>query len=336
MSGRGMIRRLLLLAVVLAVVGGAAFWFLTAPRTLSAAELPAHEPDLAHGEFLFKIGGCAPCHAAGNITDGRERVESREMAGGWPIVSPFGTFYTPNISPDPEHGIGRWSTLDFVNAMKLGVDPEGRHLYPAFPYYSYQRMPVTDLIDLKAYLDTLPPVATSPAAHAVGFPFNVRRGIGLWKALYIDGEDFQHDPAVSDAINRGAYLVRGPGHCGECHTPRNLLMGPVEARALSGGPPLEQGVRAPNLTPDVETGLGKYDDGDFLFNLMMLGAGLDGGDPPGRGGMRSVLIELQSLPTADQEAIWAYLKSVPPIFSPQEPEPEPEEEQGEQQGVAAN
>lgn len=304
-------RRLFVALVVLALIGGAVFWFLTIPRTLAATDLPNHTPDVAKGESIFRIGGCASCHADPALTD---TSKATEMPGGLELKSPFGTFYAPNISPDREHGIGGWSTLDFVNAMKFGVAPDGSHLYPAFPYYSYQRMTLEDLIDLKAFIDTLPAVATSPRGHDLPFPFNIRRGVGMWKLLYVDGEAFRPDPAASAEINRGGYLVRGPGHCGECHTPRNLIGGPDESRALAGGPSPEGKGSIPNLTPDPDTGLGKSTVDDMMLNIFFLGINGEG-KPISSGGMGKVLRELQALPEADQRAIATYLHSIPAVAS---------------------
>ena len=306
-----MIRRIVVALIVLAIIGGAAFWFLTTPKALAEGDLPQHTADVEHGKYLFNIGGCANCHADPSITD---TSKVTEMGGGLALGSPFGTFYAPNISLDKEHGIGNWSALDFVNAVKFGVTPAGEHLYPAFPYYSYQRMKVEDILDLKAYLDTLPPVANDPPKTSLPFPFSIRRGVGLWKLLYIDGETFQPDPAASDEINHGAYLVRGPGHCGECHTPRNLILGPDESRALAGGPSLEGRGSVPNITPDKETGIGKMTLDDFMFNVFTFGMNIDG-KPISSGGMGKVLRELQALPEADQRAIVAYLMSRPPVRS---------------------
>ena len=127
-----MIRKLIGLLVVLAVIAAAVGWFITAPRTLAATDLPNHTPDVKNGEYVFYAGGCESCHAA-KAAQGEDRLK---LGGGLVLDTPVGKFHVPNISPDPENGIGKWSTLDFVNAMKLGVAPDGRHLYPAFPYYS--------------------------------------------------------------------------------------------------------------------------------------------------------------------------------------------------------
>lgn len=301
-------RRLLVALVVLAVIGGAVFWYLTIPKTLAATDLPSgYQADATRGEYLFHASGCASCHADPNVTD---TVSAKEMPGGLALASPFGTFYAPNISPDPEHGIGGWTDLEFVNAMKFGVAPDGSHLYPAFPYYSYQHMKVEDLLDLHAYLNTLPPVATSPPAHDLPFPFSLRRGVGMWKLLYVDGETLQDDPALTPEINRGRYLVRGPGHCGECHTPRTFYGGPIESQALAGGPALEGEGSVPNITPHPD-GIGDWTEEDFTFNMLFLGMSKDG-EPVASGGMKKVVAELGKLTPEDQLAIWHYLRSVPP------------------------
>ena len=202
---KALARRLILLLVVLVLVGLAAFWFLTAPRSFAASDLPDHKPDLANGAYMFIAGGCESCHAAKDA----KGDEQLKLGGGQVLDTPFGKFHVPNISPDKEHGIGSWAVLDFVNAMKWGVGPGGIHLYPAFPYTSYQRMKMEDLIDLKAYLDTLPAVANAVPPHELPFPFGFRRGLGLWQLLYVDGKTFVPDPKASEAVNRGGYLVAG-------------------------------------------------------------------------------------------------------------------------------
>ena len=151
----------------------------------------------------------------------------------------------PNISPDPETGIGGWSTLDFVNAVTRGVSPGGAHFYPAFPYASYTRMRLEDVIDLKAFMDTLPPVSNRVAGHELGFPFNIRRGVGLWKRLYLSDAPVLALADASDAVRRGQYLVEGPGHCGECHTSRDLMGGLKTALWLAGAPSPEGQGRHP-------------------------------------------------------------------------------------------
>ena len=303
-----MIRKLMLLLVALAILGGAAFWLLTTPRTLAASDIPDHTPDLVNGERLFWAGGCESCHAAAGATgDARFR-----LGGGLALDTPYGVFNPPNISPDVENGIGSWSLLDFVNSMKRGIGPGGQHLYPAFPYASYQRMTLPDIIDLKAYLDTLPAVDDVSRPNELAFPYAIRRGLGLWQLIHIDGETFEPDPEASDIVNRGAYLVEGPGHCGECHTPRGFDGATIASLALSGGPPPEgTGRNIPNITPH-ETGLGAWSESDIV-NFLQTGFTPDF-DSAG-GTMAAVILNTQELPVEDLQAIAAYLKSVPPIAS---------------------
>lgn len=301
-------RKLLLTLIGLAILGAAGFWLLTTPRTLAATDIPDHAPDLANGERMFFAGGCESCHAAAGAT-GEDRFR---LGGGQALVTPFGTFHAPNISPDPENGIGGWSLLDFVNAMKRGIGAGGQHLYPAFPYASYQRMTLPDIIDLKAYLDTLPAVADGNRPHELPFPYAVRRGVGLWQLLHIDGRTFVPDPAATDLVNRGAYLVEGPGHCGECHTPRAFDGAMIDALALSGAPPAEgTGRNVPNITPH-ESGIDAWTEDDIV-NFLQTGFTPDF-DSAG-GAMATVILNTQQLPVEDLQAIAAYLRSIPPIAS---------------------
>jgi mono/diheme cytochrome c family protein len=298
-------RRILLGLAVLAAAGGATFWVLTEPRPIAASEIPETPGDPERGEVLFWAGGCASCHAG----EGAAEANGPVLAGGKPLVSPFGTFYPQNISPDPETGIGNWTNADFVNAMKRGLAPGGRHLYPAFPYTSYQRMPVADLIDLKAFLGTLPAVNQANREHDLPFPLNIRRGIGLWKLLFLDGREHADNPAKPADINRGDYLVNGPGHCNECHTPRTLfgLGGLDYTKALGGAPnPTGRG-RASNITPG-RGGIGDESAEDLLFDLQV---GADFG-----GLMAEVQKNLAHLSEADLAAIIAYLKQTTPVDSP--------------------
>ncbi len=304
-----MFRKLLLLVLVLAAAGAGAFWVLTTPHVLAAGDLPAHTPDLANGEEMFWAGGCESCHAAAGATG----ADQLKLGGGQALKTPFGTFHAPNISPDPDHGIGRWSDLDFVNAMKFGIAPGGVHLYPAFPYTSYQRMRIEDLLDLKAFLDTLPPVATPSLPHELPFPLTIRRGIGLWQLLYVDGKTFVPDPEKSAELNRGAYLVEGPAHCGECHTPRNLIGGPDNARAYGGGPAPEGEGKVPNITPDA-TGLADWSQNDLVT---LLDTGFKPDFDSVGGSMTAVVRNTAKLSDADRQAIAAYVLSLPPVDSQQ-------------------
>lgn len=304
-----MIRKLIILAIALAIAGAGAFYVLTIPRPLAASDLPDHKPDLVNGETMFWAGGCESCHAAVDA----KGEDLKKLGGGRALATPFGTFHVPNISSDKEHGIGAWSLLDFVNAMKLGIGPGGTHLYPAFPYTSYQRMKVEDLIDLKAYLDTLPAVASVVPPHDLPFPFSFRRGLGLWQLLYVDGQTLTPDPKASASVNRGAYLVEGPGHCGECHTPRNAIGGLKASLALAGGPAPEGKGYIPNITPDEATGIGRWSHDEIV---QALATGFTPDFDSLGGEMASVVQNIGHLTAADQSAMADYLKAIPPIDNP--------------------
>jgi len=301
-----MIRVLAIVALVVAV-GGVAFWLLTTPQKLAAGDLPDHTPDIANGERMFWAGGCASCHAAPDA-DGDEALK---LGGGRALETAFGTFRTPNISPDPQDGIGSWSVGDFVTAMKLGVAPDGTHLYPAFPYASYQRMRVEDIIDLKAFLDTLPLIAQRNAANDLKFPYSIRRGVGLWQLLHIDGATFTPNPQASDKVNRGNYLVNGPAHCGECHTPRAFDGSMIASRAFAGAPAMEGGGSVPNITPHAD-GIGDWSEADIVTYLT---TGFTPDFDSAGGAMADVVKGMSRLPEEDVAAIAAYLKTIAPLPS---------------------
>jgi len=184
-----MMRRLIAGAVGAAVLALGAFWFLTVPQTVPASALGAHMPDLANGKEIFYASGCASCHAV------PKQPDQLKLGGGLALLSLFGTFYVPNISSDPKDGIGGWSEAQFVTAMVKGTSPSGEHLFPAFPYTSYQRVTFDDLRELFAFLKTLPAVPGRVRDHDVPFPYNIRRLIGGWKLLFLDGKPFQPDPS---------------------------------------------------------------------------------------------------------------------------------------------
>ncbi|MEZ5839031.1 MAG: cytochrome c [Hyphomicrobiales bacterium] len=303
-----MIRRLVIAILGLALLGGAGFWFLTNPALLPPPALPdAYQPDLANGEYVFYAGGCSSCHAA----PGAKGEAKKLLVGGLSLKTDFGTFHVPNITPDPNTGIGGWSAADFVTAMTRGVSPAGEHYYPAFPYTSYQRMKVADLIDLKAFLDTLPAATSEVPAHELGFPFNIRRGLGLWKLVYLDGRPFEPDARLGEVANRGAYLVSGPGHCSECHSPRDPLGGIDRGRAFSGAPSPEGDGRVPNITPD-PTGIGDWSEKDIVDALK---TGFTPEFDSFGGSMVAVQENMAHLSDTDLAAIAAYLKSLPAIPS---------------------
>jgi mono/diheme cytochrome c family protein len=302
-----MLRKLLLLVLVLAVLGAAVFWFVTSPQTVAASALAPRQPDLANGATMFNAGGCASCHATPKQDD------KARLGGGRALPSPFGTFYVPNISSDPKDGIGSWTEAQFVTAMLKGTSPDGSHYYPAFPYTSYQRMRLEDVRDLYAHMKSLPAVQGRVREHDVPFPFNIRRLLGGWKFLFVDGESFRPDAAQSAQWNRGAYLVNGPGHCAECHSPRHALGAVIESQRFAGGPePVGDGW-VPNIT---QHGLSAWSVED-IAKLLTTGENRDS-DTVG-GDMALVVGNTAKLSDDDRNAMAAYVKFLPALQGPQRP-----------------
>jgi mono/diheme cytochrome c family protein len=302
-----MSRRFFLVGIIAVAAAFGVYWWLTATALVPAVTQGAFTPDLANGQTTFNAGGCSSCHAAPGQPD------RLKLGGGLAIPSPFGTFYAPNISPDPADGIGRWSEAQFVNAVTKGVSPSGFHYFPAFPYTSYQRARVADIRDLFAYLKTLAPVAGKVRDHDVPFPFNIRRNIGIWKLLFMDGKPFTPDLARPAQWNRGAYLVNSLGHCAECHSPRNFLGGIVTAQRFAGGPDPEGEGWVPNIT---QKGLGDWSEKDIAY-FLETGQTPDG-DSAG-GSMVRVIRNTSQLSAEDRAAIADYVKSLPPVDGPSRP-----------------
>ena len=290
-----------LLAIV--AIGAAGFWIVTTPRTIPASALGPHTPNLDNGKTMFLAGDCSACHAAPHQAD------PNRLGGGLALVSKFGTFYAPNISSDPKDGIGGWTEAQFVTAMKDGVDDEGQHLYPIFPYASFQRMTPDDVRDLFAYLKTLPAVSGQPPEPKLKFPFNIRRLMGGWKLLFLDGKTFAPDPTKSAQWNRGAYLVNGPAHCAECHSPRNAFGAVPSDKRFSGQPNAYGVLGFPNIT---QAGIGDWTD-DAIAEMLRSGFTPDG-DRVG-GPMTEVVRSTSQLSDDDREAMAVYIKSLAPIAS---------------------
>ena len=293
-------RRILAALLLLAFASLGLFWFVTRPTPLPADALDGLTPNLANGEQVFWAAGCAACHA-----DAAAKGEAKlVLKGGQRFPSPFGTFVAPNISNDPAAGIGGWSALDLANAMLRGISPRGAHYYPVFPYASYTKASLQDVVDLRAFLATLPADATPSAAHEVGFPFNIRLSLGAWKFLYLD-------PAwvvtgdLTPEEERGRYLAEALGHCGECHTPRGALGGMERARWLAGGPVPGGKGNFPNITPAKLT----WSEPDIVEYLT---SGFTPDYDSAGGHMALVVENTAHLPESDRAAIAAYLKRVPP------------------------
>jgi mono/diheme cytochrome c family protein len=303
------------LVVIGALAGLAAFWILTIPATVPASALPAYAPNLANGRTMFDAGGCASCHAVPNADP--DKVDRTRLGGGLALPCAFGTFYVPNISPDPKDGIGGWSEADFVSALWEGTAPGGRHLFPAFPYTSFRRMRLNDVRDLFAYLKTLPAVPGKVRPPELSFPFNIRRMVGIWKLLYLHGGPFAPDPSRSAQWNRGAYLVTGPAHCAECHSPRNFLGGIIESERFAGGPTPDGKDWVPNITPvglqNPKDPWQEQDIASFLDDGMTPSGDFAGGE------MTEVIRNTSLLSADDRAAIAAYIASLPPRQGPQPP-----------------
>jgi mono/diheme cytochrome c family protein len=271
-----------------------------------AAGLESGDPAL-HGAYLTAAAGCRACHSDPKRKD-------QPFAGGVALKTPFGSFHAPNITPDPEHGIGRWSDAEFLAALRHGRAPDGSHYYPAFPYTSYTGLSARDALDIKAYLATFAPVARPSRRHQISFPFNLRFLLGFWKLLFFEPGAFAAESARTPVWNRGAYLVRHLGRCGECHTTRNRFGARDAARELAGNLVGSDGKKVPNITPHPKDGLGEWRAGDIAYYLKT--GFLPDGDFAG-GAMVEVIESATSrLTDTDREAISVYLLSLPPTPGP--------------------
>lgn len=269
-----------------------------------ATQAPAGEAAVKRGEYLFNAANCVGCH-----TD-TEHGGAR-LAGGRAIETPFGAYYSRNITPDPTHGIGAWSDADFLRALRQGISPAGVHYFPAFPFPSFTGMTDRDILDIKAYLFAQAPVPAPNKPHAVGFPFDMRMSAVFWRALYFQPGPLAPDPSKSSEWNRGAYLVNAVAHCGECHTPRTALGGLKGERAFGGGELAGPGAKlAPNLTPDPARGIGKWSLDDIAT---LLESGMKPNGDFVSAPMSEVVDGTAKLAPTDRKAIAVYLKALRPI-----------------------
>ena len=259
----------------------------------------------ARGAYLANAADCVACH-----TDSAHG--GQPYAGGRALATRFGTFYSPNITPDVETGIGRWSDEQFLRALHDGVRPDGADYFPVFPYPSFTKITDADALAIKAYLFSLPPVRQVNRAHDVAFPISWRFLQLGWRLLFFSPGRFQPAPERSAAYNRGAYLVTALAHCGECHTPRNWLSATEPDRFLAGNPDGPEGNKVPNITSDRKTGIGDWSEDDIV-TLLATGQTPDFdfvGD-----GMAEVVKSTGRLTEADRRAIATYLRSLTPIRS---------------------
>ena len=315
---RRALQRFALIVAAAAIFCIVAVCIVTIPATVPATALPYYTPNVANGRTMFDIGGCASCHAVPNKDP--DKVDRTRLGGGLALPTPFGIIYVPNISPDPVDGIGMWTEADFVTALWDGTAPNGRHLYPAFPYSSYRHMKLGDVRDLFAYVKTLPPVSGRSRRPELKFPFSIRRLVGVWKVLFLRGGRFVPDPSKSAEWNRGAYLVNGPGHCAECHSPRNSLGGVIAKKRFAGGPSLDGKGWVPNITP---VGLRDRSDDHVAWSENDIASFLgDGMTPTGDfagAAMAEVIRSTSLLGPEDRAAIANYIASLPPRQGPKPP-----------------
>ena len=279
---------------------GRFFRIICAVAGLATAAQAQEPPSAERGKYIFDAAGCYGCHT---------EAGGAPLAGGPALKTAFGTFYAPNITPDPEHGIGRWSDEDFARALREGVSPTGDNLYPVFPYTAYTKMGPRDVADLRAYLKTVPPSTKPSRAHELRFPFSIRAALGPWKWLYFTPGVYK--PARDKAVvwNRGAYIVEALAHCGECHTPRNFFGAIQRDNWLTGARMPVGDLVAGNLTPD-KSGLADWTAADIATLL-------ESGDLPEGGTVGAEMGEVvrnstSHLTAQDREAVAAYLKALPP------------------------
>ncbi len=289
---------------VAALIAGAAFFGLTRPDPLPPATqeaLAALEGDAEAGEAVFWAAGCASCHAA----PGARGDDRLVLAGGRRFETEFGVFVAPNISTDPDHGIGGWTLAEFANAMMAGVSPDGQHYYPAFPYSSYRMAELQDIADLEAFMGGLPASDRASEPHELGFPYGLRRGVGLWKRLALeDGWAVTGDLTEEEA--RGRYLAEALAHCAECHTPRDRFGRLDRDRWLAGAPNPSGSGRIPGITPATLD----WSEGEIAGYLA---SGFTPSFDSAGGTMAAVVASLGELPREDLDAIAAYLARVPPV-----------------------
>jgi mono/diheme cytochrome c family protein len=273
-----------------------------AAASASAADA-ADQAQIARGHYLALASDCIACHTA---------AKGQPFGGGYAIATPFGKIFGSNISSDKDYGIGNWTDRQFVDAVRKGVRPDGQHLYPAMPYDAFTKMRPEDVLDIKAYLMSLPAVHVATPENKLSFPFNQRWGMMFWNLANFKEGVYRNDPKQSAEWNRGAYMVQALAHCEECHTPRNVTMGLNASRAFGGG---DLGAWfAYNITPDQKNGVGAWSDKQLVQYL-------HGGDVPGKASAAGPMAEavensLQYLKPEDLQAIVTYLRTVPAQTGP--------------------
>ncbi|HEY9080968.1 c-type cytochrome [Magnetovibrio sp.] len=288
-------------ALPLQAIYSAALATVVAGAALLSTHAPAFGQDsLAKGEYIFNLAGCEGCH-----TD--KKNNGPRLAGGRAFKTDYGTFFSPNITPDPNTGIGKWTFDDFKRALREGIAPDGSHYFPAFPYTSYTHMTDDDIAALWAYMQAQPATNHVNTAHDLKAPFGWRWLMVFWNALYLD-------PGPKSDWDRGRYVTEALSHCHECHTPRNLLGGYQNDKAFAGTISNPEGITVPNITPDPDTGIGKWSEGDLkmLFTTGML----PDGDFVGGVMSESISHSTSKMTAQDRQALIRHLQSLPPVHNP--------------------
>ena len=306
------------LAVALSLV--AATIALPVPAATAAAPA-AQKGQVEQGRYLVQAGDCAACHT---------KNDTMPFAGGFAVETPFGKIYASNLTPDAETGLGKWTADDFYRAMHSGLNREGKHLYPAFPYPWFTKLTRADTDAIKAWLDTLPPIRNKVPEPELPWPLSWRFAVFGWNLLFFDKGEYEPDRSRSAEWNRGAYLVEGAAHCGACHTPKNFLGGSKRGQAYSGGATPDHWFAA-NLTADVRHGIGDWSQQEIV-DLLRTGSTHK---TAVTGSMAEVVSKsTQYLSDADLNAIAVYLKSLPARPPTAEPITPPLSEAALQRGEA--
>jgi mono/diheme cytochrome c family protein len=285
---------------VVVAISAACFFFW--PASIEAVQATHAQPTgsalVAKGEYLTKAADCAACHTAPG---------GKPFAGGRAFKLPFGSIYSTNITPDRETGIGQWSDEEFVRALHRGIGRNGEDLYPAFPYTAYALLSTDDVLAVRAYLSTVRPVSLRNTDNTLAFPFNQRYVLRAWKLLFMPTRQWEPSAAHDAAWNRGSYLAEALAHCGDCHTPRNLMFATKSSRKYAGA--VVDGWKAYNITSDTETGIGAWSDAEIEQYLSSGQAPAHGSAGGGMG--EAIDLSLRHLSSEDIAALTRYLRTIP-------------------------
>jgi mono/diheme cytochrome c family protein len=297
-------RRTLIAVGAIGIAGAIAtacffFWPASIDAVQATDAQPAGSALVAKGEYLTKAADCAACHTAPG---------GKPFAGGRAFKLPFGSIYSTNITPDQETGIGRWSDAEFVRALHRGIGRNGEDLYPAFPYTAYALLSTDDVLAIRAYLSTVRPVSLRNTDNTLAFPFNQRYVLRAWKLLFMPSRQWEPSAAHDAAWNRGSYLAEALAHCGDCHTPRNLMFATKRSRKYAGA--VVDGWKAYNITSDSETGIGAWSDAEIEQYLSSGHAQARGS--AGGGMAEAIDLSLRYLSGEDIAALARYLRTIPP------------------------